>query len=159
MLKAGHVSASLARAVNEIQAFSKESDSKEIRITASLTSSDGSLVASSSTRDSALFEVCQRVSAVAASIALEYRALENIMTHGFRSVFISTDKRLIFCDHFAELKEAGSILLVLTVDTDSSSDKMVDIGLLRSLSSRIKEDFLPSISPVLETLILFPPTE
>ena len=160
MLKAGNVSGILYRAAGAVsEALSKENVLIGSKITVSLTTSDGNLLASSCWSDSTDFATVQRVSAVAASIASEYRALEKLMSDGFRSVLISTEKQVILCEPFSQMKEGGLILIVSSITTNSSSDKAACSGVLRSLSSRIKEDFFPSLSPVLENLILVTPIE
>lgn len=158
MLKAGKLSevlTSVAKSVAKSRVVPESGDSLLIM----LVTSDGQLLSSSVPNNAPNFDSAERIGAVVASIATEYRAIDKIMQNEFKSFVWATGDRLVRCSHFCDLKDKGSVLLVLSlVQTDKLRNAKYH-SFLQAVSSRIEDDLLPSLCPIMENMISAPPTE
>jgi hypothetical protein len=125
----------------------------------SITASDGTLLASSIRNDSKHFEDCMCVSAVAASIGIEYAAMEKLHGGPFRGFTFVSARRMVRCARLCQLLDGGSVFLVIALPESAGIGEEASLGLLRSIEDRIHQDLLPSLLPVLETMISIPPSE
>lgn len=160
MLRAPNLSSRLS--------FISDSISKSLRrdnlcsqesVIVSLASGDGSLIASSTLAGSLSFESGQRVAAVAASISLEYTALERLMGGDFRSFCFSSEKRFVHCSRVSRSKEAGPVLLIVSVPESMKLGELESLSLCRAIQERIQQDVLPSLYPVFDHMLSAPPSE
>jgi hypothetical protein len=153
MFKSSRISEVLAETTDSIsKQLNLKEDGANGGFMISLTSSDGNLLASSVRSDSPVYQVCQRVSAVAASMALEYMAIEKLTGSGFRTLTFSTEVRLTKCSRLCKLADNTALFLVVSLPSHGL-DELALLGLTRAVVDRIEEDLLPSISPVLENMV------
>lgn len=157
MLKTGNISLLFSKISQGIEKTCQENGAREPL--SMLVTSEGNLLASSLPNDSNTSTLCQRVGAVAASIAVEYSAMNKIMDEPFSSFTFCTDDRIVGCSHFCRLGETGFVILVLSVAISSNANKTGLVGLLKSVIARLKDDLVPSLGPILENTISVPPTE
>ena len=159
MIKAGHVSSILSNSLRNLVNLEDLSQLNRESLMAMIVTNDGQLLSSSVANSSSRFDSCQKLAAVSASIAEEYRAVDRLMKYDFRSVVFSTENLTIQCTHFCSLKDSGSVLLTVAVPSVSGLCETSRLGLVRSLSKRLCDDLLPSLRPVMENMISAPPTE
>ena len=118
---------------------------------------DGQLLASSVANDDPMYDSSQRIAAVVASVATEYRAIDRIMhNEPFKSFIWSTGGRLVRCSHFCNLKDKGSVLLVISILVNKDEPRH---NFLHSIAKRLEDDLLPSLAPIMETMISAPPMD
>ena len=160
MIKAGNLSRILKSATTDILSKGLITNTTTTPLTILLVTSEGHLVASSTPiNDSAEYEACQRIAAVSASVAVEYRAIERLeLPNVFKCFTMSTPDRVIRTSHFAGLMD-GSVLLIVSIGVSGAERQLEAIGLARAIAARLEEDLLPSLAPVLDNMISAPPTE
>lgn len=152
MLKSSCISSVLAStAYNISKQLRLKENGSDGNLLISLASSDGNLLASSVSSDSSQYQFCQRVSAVAASMALEYIAIEKLQGSPFRAFTFATDIRLTTCSRFYQF-DNSSVFLVVSLPSHGL-EELALLGLTRAVVDRIQDDLLPSISPVLENMV------
>lgn len=160
MLRAPNISTTLSSlSANVSQSLVGTSSGDEASVMISLASGDGSLLASSVSATSTAFEICQRSAAVAASVSVEYTALERLMPGDFKSFFFSTDRRFVRCSRVSRSKDTGSVLLIVSIPSSLGVDELDSLSICRALHERIDQDVLPSIRPVFDNLLSVPPSE
>jgi hypothetical protein len=161
MLQAGTLSHALASVVKNVQSTDQWNLFSHARepLMIMFVTSDGQLLSSSVSSDSEHGDVTQRVSAVAASIAVEYKAMDRLMGEDFKALNLSTEVRNVLCSHFCDLMDSGSVFLVISLPENAGVSEILRLGFLRSLSDRIKTDLFPSLGPIMGNMISAPPTE
>jgi hypothetical protein len=122
-----------------------------------IVASDGTLLASSVQVDSSDFELCERTSAVASSIAVEYSAMERLWEGNFRSLVLATSRGFVRCIRISSGQEKGSIFLIASLS--ACMEEASSLGLLRAIDDRIQQDLIPSIVPIMELISSVHPTE
>ena len=158
MLRASNVCSVLASTSESIaRAFPLKGNDQSLVL--SITASDGSLLACSIRNDSKLFDECQRVSAVAASIGIEYAAMEKLHGGPFRGFTFVSSRQLVRCARLCQLRDGGSVFLVIALSESAGLSEDASLGLLRAIEDRIQQDLVPSLLPVLESMISIPPAE
>ena len=154
MLKAGKLSEVLTSVSNSIGKSRVVPSAESLLIM--LVTGDGQLLSCSVANDTPNYSPTERIAAVVASIATEYRAIDKIMKDEFKCFSWSSGNRLIRCSHFCDLKDKGSVLLILSIE-QSASPKLHSF--LRALATRLEDDLLPSLSPIMENMISAPPAD
>lgn len=157
MLKTGNISLLFSKISQGIEKTCQENGARDPL--AILVTGEGNLLASSLPNDSNTSTLCQRVAAVAASIAVEYSAMNKIMDEPFSSFTFCTEERIVSCSRFCRLGDTGFVLLVVSVAISSNANKTGLVGLLKSVVARLNDDLVPSMGPILENMISVPPTE
>ncbi len=157
MLRASNLSSTLRRVSDDIVKSGCVQPAADVALM--LVTSDGHLLSSSISRDSESFEGSQRVAAVSAAMASEYKALDGFMAGSWESFVLSAQNVLLHCSHFASLREGGSVLLVVSTPAPTDDKSSYFHGLLRSLAARVSGDLRPSLGPVMEQMISAPPVE
>ena len=154
MLKAGNLSHALTEISSRLSTLGCISASGiSMKLEILFVSYDGQLISSSSPNSSQDYESCRRISAVCASIAVEYGAIDRLMDESLNSFVLQTDSRVVLCSDFCHLKAGVRVLLVLSVSRDSKESELSTLGMLRSLGKRLKQDLQPCINPILENMI------
>lgn len=154
MLKSGRISSVLSEAALSVtKQLHLQDVSQNDGLLLSLSASDGELLAASVPKDSSRFNICQRISAVAASIALEYIAIEKLELSEFRSFTFSTDVRVVKCSRIFKIADSSFVFLIISLPVTCGLEEMAVLGLMRALGDRLELDLLPSISPVLESMV------
>ena len=159
MLKAGKLSEVLGSVCSYVSKSRTIPDRVADSLTIMLVTGDGQLLSSSVPNDSANFDSVQRIGAVVASMATEYRAIDKIMQNEFRSFMWSCGGRLIRCSHFCDLKDKGSVLMVISLSQPDDTQKAKFHSFLHAVAARLEEDLLPSLAPIMECMISAPPVE
>lgn len=117
-----------------------------------LVGSNGELI--SSAQGNRTTEYCEKIGAVAASLAVEYTAMDSLMSTSFRSYTWSTDRCLVSCSRFCCMRNGGYVLLVLAVPSNGENPSLN--ALMESLATRLVADMSPFISPLLENMTSAP---
>jgi hypothetical protein len=160
MIKSVHISSVLSETAGRLsKQLNLQNHTRDHGLLLSLTSTDGNLLAASVGSDSPDYRVCQRISAVAASVALEYIAVEKLGGADFRTLTFSTDVRVVRCTRFFRTNRTTCLFLVVTLSTLCELDEISIMGLVRAVSDRIEEDLLPSVTPVLANMMQAPLVE
>jgi hypothetical protein len=125
-----------------------------------LVASTGEVLAAS-TMHSGSPSDCERVAAVVASVAVEYTAMEAMMGDKMNGFSWTTERRLIRCVPFCNLRENGSVFLISTLATSgNASINLEGAAFLKHLSDRVADDLRPCLSPILQNMVAtVPPSE
>jgi hypothetical protein len=160
MLKSSQISSVLSEAARNLsQQLNLRNHDGYDELIISFTSADGNLLAASVKSDSVTYGMCQRIAAVAASIALEYIAIEKLGASEFRTLQFTTDSRIVRCCRIFKVESLGSLFLVSSLPFAGELDELGIHALLRAVSDRIEEDLMPSMSPVLANMVHSTPLE
>lgn len=160
MLKAGQLSHALTSVSSSIQQSGVCTQAiREGKLFIMLVANDGNLISSSVPSNSPRFDSCQRIAAVASSIAVEYRAVERLMSDEFRAFVLRTEGRIVRCSQFSHMKDGGAVLLVESIEVGSGIDEGLLSVLMDNVSLRLHQDLLPCIGPIMENMISAPPNE
>lgn len=97
---------------------------------------------------------CEKIAAVASSLAVEYTAMHSLMANVFTGYSWKTDNSSVVCSPLCQMKDGGSVFLVLALPDSSvhGGDGHVNTFLQR-VASRIVEDLSPYLSPLLENMV------
>ncbi len=120
------------------------------KVSIMLVSSNGELI--SSTRGHHTSDFSENIAAVATSLAVEYTAMDSLMTSAFTSFSWRTDQCLVVCCRLCLMKDGGSVFLIIALPDAVADDGRLNTA-LRLAAARLVQDWSPYLSPLLENMI------